>query len=165
MAGGTWYRTNGSTQLTTTTTATLGTVNVGQTLLRTHFGAACLVRTDAETDPNLIFPLRLAWGICTVLATGGTTPNALTGNSDVAPPLQRWLWWTAAFFTPYSGSGAPYSGYGAYAAFTAPNPVDIEAMVAAPTNAVNVKMAVAIAGPLPTDAIFTVTHWSSCLIR
>lgn len=138
---------------------------IGQTLLRTHFGAQVSLRTDAETDPALIQSIKIGWGVCSVLQTGGTTPNALTGTSDQAPPLQRWLWWSMAALIPGPGPGHAYSGFRTWSAVTAPNPVDIEAMVAAPTAAVNIKMSVAVASALPTDVVATLNHWSSCLVR
>jgi hypothetical protein len=75
-------------------TSLVAHVPSGNTLLRIRFGWGFIGTTSDTVALHTVMLNAQVFGLCTV-APGHTPPNARTASSDVAPPLERWLWWEA----------------------------------------------------------------------
>lgn len=146
----TWIRTGGRANIGgLNTDVDLGSVPLNDTLLRIHGGLRVIAQVPGTHDPSAMLANTWAAGIYTTLTTGGATLNALTQNSDAAPPLQRWLWWERLIPVPrpLSGKQHPDSRQVWYLEPMS-SPIDIKAQVKA-TTAIDVHLAIS-AVALPT---------------
>lgn len=90
----TWVRTVQATLPWISGTELVAHVPSGNTLLRVRFGWGFVGTTSDTIALSSVMDNAQVFGLCTV-PTGATVPNARTASGDVAPPLQRWIWWEA----------------------------------------------------------------------
>ncbi|HEV2225140.1 MAG TPA: hypothetical protein VGR84_19260 [Candidatus Acidoferrales bacterium] len=87
-------------------TSLLLAVPPGQTVLRIRFAWGFSGYTSPLASYAAVAQNAQVLGLCSVVSSA-TPPNARTQSGDVAPPLQRWLWWEARVprVSAYSNSG------------------------------------------------------------
>lgn len=90
----TWVRVRNVVHVTSSPTdVDLIDIPLNDTLLRVHGALNIIVEVAGNTSHSEILASYWSAGLYTTLTTGGTLIDPTTNPGDVAPPLQRWLWW------------------------------------------------------------------------
>lgn len=164
MSVGTWTRTTGRENLTSSGNATLVSVPAGKTLLRIHMGMDVQSRYWTPDDPNKSSELWVGAGVYSVLATGGTILYPLSNPGDTAPPDQRWLYWRVLTLWPMPAGIPGQGGYQQWGTSYVPWDIDIRAPVQASSATLDINLAWETSADVPSGGATFLVWWASCLV-
>lgn len=92
----TWVRSLAVSQPYVQGSTLLASLNNGQTLVRVRFSWGFNGYSSLDRHLKNSFAAAMAFGIVTTIGDGTeTVPSAQPPASNIAPPTQRWVWWTA----------------------------------------------------------------------
>lgn len=69
-------------------------IALGNTYMRLHIRWGFHIDTPLNTDMQAVASNLVSYGVCTMIGNGSETPpSPRTASGDLAPPLERWIYW------------------------------------------------------------------------